>query len=65
MDKVMDRMQKARQQQLEKKMMLERGMPAQLQAQIGKPEPSMNFGSNTNKFKSGFGKDGSQWNPKQ
>jgi hypothetical protein len=45
--------------------MTERGMPAQMQASIGKPEPSMAFGSNTNKFKSGFGKEGSQVNPKQ
>jgi len=60
----MDRMTKAREQQLEKKLMTERGVPSQLREKIGKPEPSMNFGSNTNKFKSGFGKDGSQFNPK-
>lgn len=59
MDKVMDRMMKARQQQLEKKIMTERGMPSQIIASLGKPEPSMAFGSNTNKYKSGFGKDGS------
>jgi hypothetical protein len=44
--------------------MTERGMPSQMQASIGKPEPSMNFGSNNDKHKSGFGKDGSQINPK-
>lgn len=27
---------------------------------LGKPEPVMNFGSNTDKFKSGFGKDGAK-----
>ena len=34
-------------------------------ASVGKPEPSMNFGSNTDKFKSGFGKDGSQIKKKE
>lgn len=45
--------------------MTERGMPSQLYAQLGKPEPSMSFGSNTAKFKSGFGKDGSAIIPKK
>lgn len=40
-------------------MATERGMPSQLAAGLGKPEPSMAFGRNTDKFKSGFGKDGS------
>ncbi len=53
-------MMKARQQQIEKKIMTERGMPSQIIASLGKPEASMAFGSNSNKFKSGFGKDGSQ-----
>jgi hypothetical protein len=41
-------------------MMTERGIPAQMQAKIGKPEPVMAFGRNTDKFKSGFGHEGSQ-----
>lgn len=40
--------------------MTERGIPSQLVAKIGQPEPVMNFGTNTDKYKSGFGKDGSQ-----
>lgn len=59
-DKVMERLAKARQIQLEKKLMTERGMPSQLVARLGQPEPSMAFGSNKDKFKSGFGIDGSQ-----
>lgn len=43
MDKVKDRMEKARQQQLEKKLMLERGIPAQLQASVGKLAPQLTF----------------------
>lgn len=50
---------------MQKKMMTERGMPAQLQQTLVKGEPTMNFGSNTAKFKSGFGVDGSQLNPKK
>ena len=64
MDKVMERMRKARESLLEKKLMTERGMPATLRASIGKPEPVMSFGSNTDKHKSAFGTDGSQINPK-
>jgi hypothetical protein len=60
MDKVMERMMKAKQMQYEKKMMLERGEPGQMQAKIGKPEPVMAFGRNTDKFKSGFGTEGSK-----
>lgn len=56
----MDRLNRAREMQLQKKMATERGMPSQLAAGLGKPEPSMAFGRNTDKFKSGFGKDGSQ-----
>lgn len=56
---VVDRMAKGRQQQLEKKMATERGMPAQLQAKEGQPEPIWGFGKNTDKFKSGFGAEGS------
>lgn len=59
-DKVMDRMVKARQTQMEKKIMTERGTPAQIIANLGQPEKTMNFASNTNKFKSAFGVDGSQ-----
>lgn len=46
-------------------MMTERGMPSQLQTTLVKGEPSMNFGSNTAKFRSGFGVDGSQLLPKK
>jgi hypothetical protein len=61
MDKVMERMMKAKQLQYEKKMMTERGNPAQLSAKLtGKSEPVMAFGRNTDKFKSGFGHEGSQ-----
>ena len=34
-------------------------MPAQLQAKEGQPEPIWGFGKNTDKFKSGFGAEGS------
>lgn len=44
--------------------MTERGIPNQIKADLGRPEKIMNFGSNTNKFKSVFGKEGSQINPK-
>ncbi|TNV85929.1 hypothetical protein FGO68_gene4527 [Halteria grandinella] len=54
MDKVRDRMEKARQQQLEKKLMTERGMPSQLQAQVGKLAPQLTFQPQTSKFKSAF-----------
>lgn len=40
--------------------MTERGIPSQIIAAFGKPEPVMAFGGNKDKFKSGFGKDGSQ-----
>jgi hypothetical protein len=40
-------------------MMTERGMPAQLKAKEGQPEPIWGFGSNSDKFKSGFGAEGS------
>jgi hypothetical protein len=60
MDKIMERMTKARQLLHEKKMMTERGIPSQMQAKIGQPDKSMAIGRNTNKFKSGFGQDGSQ-----
>ena len=46
-------------------MMTERGIPSQMQAKIGKPEPVMAFGKHTNKFQSGFGADGSQINSKK
>jgi hypothetical protein len=45
--------------------MTERGVPAQLMAKIGKPEPIMNFSTNKSKFKSAFGVDGSQILPKK
>ncbi len=60
MDKVMERMMKAKQLQHERRMMTERGEPGQMQAKIGKPDPVMAFGRNTDKFKSGFGHEGSQ-----
>jgi hypothetical protein len=34
-------------------------------ASLGKPEPIMNFSSDKSKFKSAFGVDGSQINPKK
>ena len=58
-DNTMDRMQKARQMQLERRLMTERGMPAQMLAQLGRPDQTMNFGSSNNKFKTAFGSDGS------
>ena len=62
LDKVRDRMERARQQNYEKKLMLERGMPTQLQ----KPVQPMNMQPQTSKFKSAFGDtDGSQLNPKK
>lgn len=64
-DKQMERLQKAREQQFQKKMMTERGMPTQLSQKLTQGEPKMNFGTNTAKFKSGFGVDGSQLNPKK
>lgn len=36
-----------------------------MQAKVGKPEPIMGFGRNTNKFKSVFGMDGAQINAKK
>lgn len=59
MDKIMERMLKAKELQLEKKMMTERGTPAEIRARLGKPEPTMSFTANKDKFKSGFGKEGS------
>jgi hypothetical protein len=59
MDKVMERMNKARMTQMEKKMVTERGMPSQLFEKVTKGERTMKFGNNTDKFKSGFGKNGS------
>lgn len=61
----MERLQKARDEDMKKKMMTERGMPSQLQEKLTKGEPKMNFGSNTAKFKSGFGVEGSKLNPKK
>lgn len=61
----MDRMTKARQQQIEKKLMTERGTPAQIMAKLGQPEQIMVFSSNSSKFKSAFGQDGSQIQPKR
>jgi hypothetical protein len=61
----MDRMVKARQSQMQKKLMTERGVPSQLIAALGKPEPVMNFSSNSSKFKSAFGVDGSQIIPQK
>lgn len=58
-DKVVDRFLKGREQALQKKLMTERGLPAQLMERIGKPEPTMNFYSDKSKFKSAFGVDGS------
>jgi len=43
MDKIRDRMERARQQQLEKKLMTERGIPSQLQAQVGKIVQPLSF----------------------
>lgn len=60
MEKVMDRMQKARDMKFTHKMATERGIPAQMMAMQGKEEPPMKFGKHTDKFKSGFGNDGSQ-----
>jgi hypothetical protein len=45
---------------MERRMMLDRGEPAQMKAKLGKAEPVMAFGRNTDKFKSGFGIDGSK-----
>jgi hypothetical protein len=65
MDKVRDRMERARQQQLEKKLMTERGIPAQIAADLGKVSKPLSFQPQTSKFKSAFGdKDGSQIKPK-
>ena len=58
-DKAVERMNKARQIQFEKKMMTYRGMPSQMMAKEGHPEQVMSFGSHKNKFKSGFGTEGS------
>ena len=59
-NKTMERLAKARQNQLEKKLMTERGMPSQLMASIGKQEQSFNFSTNHSRFKTAFGKDGAQ-----
>jgi len=56
---------KGREQALQKKMVTERGNPAQLMQSIGKPEPVWNFYSDKSKFKSAFGTEGSQINPKR
>lgn len=56
---MVNRMNKARQLQFEKKMMTERGIPAQMIVKQHQPEPIWGFGSNKDKFKSGFGKEGS------
>ena len=61
----MERQQRAREENMKKKMMTERGMPSQMQEKLTKGEPKMNFGSNTAKFKSGFGVEGSKLNPKK
>lgn len=45
--------------------MTERGVPSQLMAKLGKPEPIMSFGTNKSKFKSAFGIDGSQIQPRK
>lgn len=58
-------MVKARESQMQKKLMTERGVPSQLIASLGRPEPSMNFSTNKSKFKSAFGNDGSQILPKK
>jgi hypothetical protein len=47
-------------------MMTERGMPAQIKAQLGKEEPAFKYQSQPTKFKSAFGsQDGSQILPKR
>ena len=66
LDKVRDRMERARQQQQEKRMMTERGMPSQMQQSVGRVQQAMNMQPQTSKFKSAFGlQDGSQINHKQ
>lgn len=40
-------------------MATERGIPSQMLAKEGQPEPIWGFGSNKDKFKSGFGTEGS------
>jgi hypothetical protein len=40
--------------------MTERGYPSSLKKKLAKGEQSMAFGRNTDKFKSGFGSEGSQ-----
>ena len=46
--------------------MTERGIPAQLQANVNKIVQPLSFQPQPSKFKSAFGdKDGSQLNPKQ
>ena len=64
MEKTMERMQRAREEQMNKKMATERGMPNQLQQRLVQGEPKMYFGSNTDKYKSVFGTEGSQINPR-
>ena len=44
--------------------MTERGIPSQMKAQLKSP-PQMNNSQNSSKFKSAFGIDGSQLNPKK
>lgn len=39
--------------------MMERGIPSQIKAQIGKEEPAFKYQSQPTKFKSAFGIDGS------
>ena len=56
---MMDRMQKAREIEFQKKLATERGTPSQIKVRLTEGEPPMAFGKNTDKFKSGFGKDGS------
>ena len=56
---------KAKELHIEKKMMTERGTPAEIKAKLNNPEPILSFGSNTDKFKSGFGKNGAKIGKKE
>lgn len=60
MDKVRDRMERARQQHIEKKLMTDRGMPAQLKEDLNKIQAPLTFQPNTSKFKSAFDSNNKQ-----
>ncbi len=58
MERVMDRMNKAKEKDDTKKMWCERGIPAQKMAEVDKPD--MRFTSKPTKFQTAFGHEGSQ-----